>query len=186
VTGAILRSLRLLGVTVTLARVSYSPPDGSSRPCIADGTRHWTIPPRGTRQLRVWLDAKSQAFDGWSPCGRRRVRVALDEWNALQLPVRFEEARSARESEIVADVIRRTSYQLPGADIALARRHYRLPRSLTRIPGRRDQVHGLRREGQRGPGLLDHAKKLQEDFLPDRLVFAVVLGLELRGDLDVE
>lgn len=30
----------------------------------------------------------------------------MDEWNSLRLPVRFVEARSAQESEIVVDVIR--------------------------------------------------------------------------------
>jgi predicted Zn-dependent protease len=66
----------------------------------------WEIPPTGTRQLRVWLDATSQAYDGWGTYGWRRIRVALDEWNSLRLPVRFEEARSAQDADIVVDVIR--------------------------------------------------------------------------------
>ena len=101
-----MRSLRSLSVAVTLACAPHAAPDATSRPCVADGTRRWTIPAAGTRRLRVWLDAKTQAFDGWGTYGWRRIRVALDEWNALRLPVRFEEARSARESDIVVDVVR--------------------------------------------------------------------------------
>ena len=35
----------------------------------------------------------------------RRLRFALDEWNSMRLPVRFVVASSAREAEIVVDVI---------------------------------------------------------------------------------
>ena len=33
------------------------------------------------------------------------MRFAMAEWNSLHLPVRFVEARSARESDIIVDVI---------------------------------------------------------------------------------
>jgi len=35
----------------------------------------------------------------------RRLRFALDEWNSMRLPVRFVVASSAREAEIVVDII---------------------------------------------------------------------------------
>lgn len=33
------------------------------------------------------------------------MRLALSEWNSLRLPVRFVEARSAQQSDIIVDVI---------------------------------------------------------------------------------
>lgn len=56
--------------------------------------------------LRVWFDAESQELDGWGPYGWRRLRFALDEWNSIRLPVRFVPAQSARDSDIVVDIIR--------------------------------------------------------------------------------
>jgi predicted Zn-dependent protease len=52
------------------------------------------------------MDAAAQEHDGWGTYGWRRLRFAMDDWNALLLPVRFAAARSARESDIVVDVIR--------------------------------------------------------------------------------
>ena len=67
--------------------------------------------------MRVWLDAEAQVFDGWGPYGWRRVRFALAEWNSLRLPVRFVEAPSARQSDIVVDVIA----SIPAPDDSTAR-----------------------------------------------------------------
>ena len=67
--------------------------------------RRWHVPPGGERVLRVWLDAKAQELDGWSTYGPRRLRLALDEWNSIRLPVRLVEAASARASDIVVDIV---------------------------------------------------------------------------------
>lgn len=116
--GAPLRSLRSLSIAVTLACVPHSAPDGASRAaCVSDALRRWQVPPAGYRSLRVWLDSEMQEHDGWGPYGLRRLRVAMDEWNSLRLPVRFIQATSARQSEIVVDVIR----SLPVADDSTAR-----------------------------------------------------------------
>ena len=80
--------------------------------CTEQMARRWTIPaPGDTRSLRVWIDAASQEFDGWAPYGWRRLRFAMAAWNALNLPVRFVEARSARESDVTVDVIESISGQ---------------------------------------------------------------------------
>jgi hypothetical protein len=70
------------------------------------GTRRWALDASGgTRDLRVWIDASAQSFDGWGPYGRRRLRFAMEEWNSIKLPIRLVEARSLRESDIIVDVI---------------------------------------------------------------------------------
>jgi hypothetical protein len=77
------------------------------------GARRWSLPmDADVRSLRVWIDAPSQAFDGWGPYGWRRLRIAMAEWNSIRLPVRFVDARSARESDIVVNVIE----AIPGQD----------------------------------------------------------------------
>lgn len=67
--------------------------------------RRWHIPASGERILRVWLDAEAQELGGWNTYGPRRLRLALDEWNSIRLPVRFIQASSARESDIVVDIV---------------------------------------------------------------------------------
>jgi predicted Zn-dependent protease len=91
---------------MTLACAGRFPPDETPAPACADpGIRRWGFPAAGSRPLRVWLDAAAQEYDGWRSYGWRRVRFAIGEWNAIRLPVRFVEARSARESDITIDII---------------------------------------------------------------------------------
>lgn len=66
----------------------------------------WPIPSSSEgRSLRVWIDAPSQAFDGWGPYGWRRLRIAMAEWNAIRLPLQLVAASSARASDIIVDVL---------------------------------------------------------------------------------
>lgn len=82
-------------------------------PACANGTRRWPLASAGdVRPLRVWIDTRSQSFDGWGPYGWRRLRLAMAEWNVIRLPLRFVEARSLRESDIVVDVLE----SIPGQD----------------------------------------------------------------------
>ena len=53
----------------------------------------------------VWLDVAAQNLDGWKPYGMRRLRFAMDEWNSIRLPVRLVAAESARQADIVVDII---------------------------------------------------------------------------------
>lgn len=100
-----LPSLRSLVAVVTLACAGRALPDETPPACAAPGLRRWEFPAVGSRSLRVWLDARAQEYDGWGPYGWRRLRFAMDEWNSIRLPVRFTEARSARESDIIVDII---------------------------------------------------------------------------------
>lgn len=79
--------------------------------------RRWHIPPSGERILRVWFDTETQELDGWNSYGSRRLRLALDEWNSIRLPVRLVEAASARASDIVVDIVA----TLPVLDDSVAR-----------------------------------------------------------------
>jgi len=65
----------------------------------------------------VWLDAKAQELGGWNTYGLRRLRLALDEWNSIRLPVRLVQASSVRESDIVVDIVA----SLPTVDDSVAR-----------------------------------------------------------------
>jgi predicted Zn-dependent protease len=65
----------------------------------------------------VWLDPEAQVLDGWNSYGPRRLRLALDEWNSIRLPVRLVEATSARASDIVVDIVA----TLPVLDDSVAR-----------------------------------------------------------------
>lgn len=51
------------------------------------------------------MDQAAQALDGWSTYGWRRLRGAMDAWNAVRLPVRFVEAANAREAGVVVNVV---------------------------------------------------------------------------------
>ena len=79
--------------------------------------RRWHVPSSGERVLRVWLDAQAQELGGWNTYGPRRLRLALDEWNSIRLPVRLVQASSARESDIVVDIVA----SLPTVDDSVAR-----------------------------------------------------------------
>jgi hypothetical protein len=106
VTERLLRSVRSLFLLVTFACASGRTSDEAPPPCVDSGFRRWDIPASGSKSLRVWLDAAAQNFDGWRPYGARRLRFAMDEWNSIRLPVRFVAASSAREADIVVDIIR--------------------------------------------------------------------------------
>ena len=91
---------------VTLACAARQTPVATpARTCLDDRTPRWPILTPGTRSLLVWLDVAAQELDGWKPYGMRRLRFALDEWNSIRLPVRFVVAQSAREADIVVDII---------------------------------------------------------------------------------
>jgi hypothetical protein len=79
--------------------------------------RRWHAPPDSERVLHVWLDAQAQELDGWHTYGPRRLRTALDEWNSIRLPVRLVPATSARESDILVDIVG----SLPTVDESVAR-----------------------------------------------------------------
>jgi hypothetical protein len=51
------------------------------------------------------MDERLQPHDGWSTYGRRRLRTALDRWNAVRLPVRLELATRARDAAIIVNVV---------------------------------------------------------------------------------
>lgn len=94
--------LMIVSVAACAGRVE---PAASIVPCDA-GARHWAPDARNAvRDLRVWIDVAAQTHDGWTPYGWRRLRVAMSEWNSIKLPIRLVEARSARESDIVVDII---------------------------------------------------------------------------------
>jgi hypothetical protein len=57
------------------------------------------------RDLTVWIDEPAQEFEGWSVYGWRRLRAAMARWNALHLPVHLVDARSARNADIIVNVI---------------------------------------------------------------------------------
>ena len=98
--------MRLLCVALTLGCALNAAPDTAARvSCDQAVLRRWLIPAAGERALRVWLDAGAQELDGWRPYGARRLRLALDEWNSIRLPVQFITAKSARESDIIVDIV---------------------------------------------------------------------------------
>jgi matrixin len=91
---------------VTLACAGRQPPVAApARTCVDQETPRWPILTPGIRSLLVWLDVAAQELDGWRSYGMRRLRFALDEWNSIRLPVRFAAAQSAREADIVVDII---------------------------------------------------------------------------------
>lgn len=57
------------------------------------------------RLIKVWLDVDPATTDGWFAMGGRRMRRALDHWNALGLPVKLVPASSAGDANILVDVI---------------------------------------------------------------------------------
>jgi hypothetical protein len=105
-TGFLLRSIRSLIVLVTFACVGRQTPAAEpARACRDQERPRWPILTPGARSLLVWLDVAAQDLDGWRPYGMRRLRFAMDEWNSIRLPVRFVAAQSAREADIVVDII---------------------------------------------------------------------------------
>jgi hypothetical protein len=79
--------------------------------CADMRTRYWAAeadaassrPER--RRVNVWLDVAPGSIDGWSVLGGRRVRRALEPWNALALPIELAPAQSARDAEVTIEVI---------------------------------------------------------------------------------
>jgi hypothetical protein len=57
------------------------------------------------REIRVTIDADPDTRDGWRSYGGRRLRVVLERWNSVDLPVRLVAARSPREADISVYVI---------------------------------------------------------------------------------
>lgn len=57
------------------------------------------------REIRVALEADPDTRDGWRAYGGRRLRVALNHWNGVSLPVRLVPARTLREADIIVEVI---------------------------------------------------------------------------------
>lgn len=96
-----------LSLVACTGRVHAPDPEGSACPR-ADSLPRWTHGPAGdVREVRVWMDTASQPLDGWSTYGWRRLRAAMTPWNALQLPVRFVEAKSGREADVIVSILDR-------------------------------------------------------------------------------
>lgn len=114
--------VRILAVVLLAAVVSAcaarAPHDATAMvACGGQPGRYWTLPPGSAqRSLRVWMDRGRQDLDGWGPYGARRLGFAMDAWNALRLPLRLTAASSARESDIVVDVIASIPPQRDGSD----------------------------------------------------------------------
>jgi predicted Zn-dependent protease len=105
-------SARLAAILVTVTACAGRVQSAAAPACL-DEARRWSIPATGVaRPVRVWIDAAAQIHDGWGVYGWRRLRFAMDEWNSMRLPVTLVAARSARESDIVVDVIE----IIPGQD----------------------------------------------------------------------
>lgn len=92
---------------VAAAGCASAPQPGSRVPsCLASPRNRWVVPDAAVpRRVHVWIDREAQSLDGWSTYGWRRVRQALDAWNALELPVRLVEASSARDAEIFVSIV---------------------------------------------------------------------------------
>lgn len=105
-----LRNARLLVPALLwlgAACAARTPAEAGPDPCVATARapRWAAVTGQPVRELNVWIDEKAQEPDGWSAYGWRRLREAMGRWNALNLPVRFVEARSARNADVIVNVI---------------------------------------------------------------------------------
>ena len=98
------------GRPVTGAALAPSPATSSlvsDRTCLAPNAVRWEVARGQTRTLGVWLGSDVAAHDRRRTTMRSQLRAALDEWNALGLPLRLAFSPSRAGSEIRVEVIDR-------------------------------------------------------------------------------
>ena len=87
--------------------LQLAPAPTTERACLAPNAVRWEVADGSRRTLAVWVRADVVTRDRWRIPARSRLTSALEEWNALKLPVQLVAAPSRAGADIRVEVIDR-------------------------------------------------------------------------------